>query len=411
VDTAWVTTAEMGALFVLPTPAGAATYIFEVAAVDNDDNTDPTPARQEFNFFNTPPVVDFEAGTLPDTTLPAITFYLTAVDPDTTADEEDRDSRVHLDHYRVWLDGNEAGAKVVPIEPDAVTFREGDFENRYGVRTIFVQALDDGGAQSAAIQHTWEVNSAPDGGILLVDDCTMGGFLALESDASYRAVLATAAPGVHRVLDIDALPRLSRDDLDATLALFDRVVWYTDGDSTSSGALELVRESLLELLEERQGRFLLSSGVVFGTGGVIGDFEDRFFDHFGIESLHLHPDGGTNFKFEPRAFVEARVHPGVTQFRIARLGIEPVMECFRSRAEAGVRPLYFFPDSVYTSSYDSSGVAVDFSNAVQFDIGVYKESESGARAAYTSFPLGWVMRGADNRTEILEVLRLLGIVE
>jgi hypothetical protein len=408
-DTAWVSTSDMSALFLLPVSSGAATYIFEVAAIDNDGQLDPTSALQEFDFFNNPPVVEFEAGTLPDTTLPAITFYLEAADPDTTGDEDDMDSRVHLDHYRVWLDGAEASSKIVPIAANSVTFREADFQDHYGARTVFAQSIDDGGASSNTTQHTWEVNSAPLNGILLVDDCHMGGALEEQSDASYRGVLESTVADVYRVLDVEALPRLSGDDLDATLSLFDKVVWYTDGDISSSGALELARDALLALLEERHGKLLLCSGLAVGTDGAFGPLEERFRVAFGITRIFVGPDSSTNFKFERRPIVEARLHDGLTQFGIDKFGLGAVMECFDSLEDETTRSLYFYPDSVYHSFYGNT----EFFNPEQFDIGVFRSSAGGARAAYVSFPLGWPIRAdaGDNRTEILELLRLLGIVE
>ena len=66
------------------------------------------------------------------------------------------------------------------------------------------------------------MESAPTDGILLVDDCRMRrGFLENFSDNSYRNVLEAQAAGRYRVMDIDALPRLSRNDLEATIELFE----------------------------------------------------------------------------------------------------------------------------------------------------------------------------------------------
>lgn len=166
--------------FALQVPGATGRYRFEVAAVDDDGTADPTPARQEFDVYNTPPVVAFEPGTLPSQTLPAVTFYLESADPDSTADPEDRDSRTDLLEYRAWLDGPlPQVVRTAPVAQGSVTFRPEDFGGRYGTRTVTVVVLDDGGAASAPIQSTWEVTEPPDRGIgiLLVDDCRMGGFL------------------------------------------------------------------------------------------------------------------------------------------------------------------------------------------------------------------------------------------
>jgi len=413
-DTTWTETPALAELYVLPVPDGTARYAFEVAAVDDDGVADPTPAHQTFDLRNTPPVVQFEAGTLPTQTLPAVSFYLTAADPDTTPKQDDGDSRAGLDHYRTWLDGAEDAVKIFPIAGDVVTLRAEDFDGRYGTRTVFVQVVDDGDAVSATIQHTWEVQSPPEAGILLVDDCRQGGFIEVRSDQSYRQVLDSSAPGRYVVLDIETVPRLSAADLEATLALFDRVVWYTDADTTSSGALELARNGL-DVLLSRGGRLFLSSGVAFGTRGAFGDRETRFRDLFGIETVYRDPKGSTNFAMDQADTVRAAVHPDLTQFHFLSQGLGSIMECFGSRQDAMTRSLYFYPESTFVRFYNigTPPTTVRFANPVQFDIGVHHELAGTGRATYVSFPIGLPINDnlGENETEIRELLKLTHILE
>jgi hypothetical protein len=190
----WIETTATSDTFVVYVPQASARYRFELAAVDNEGVADPTPARQEFGFYNSPPSVDFQAATKPLQTLPAVTFYLTGTDPDSTDDPSDHDSSRNLASFRAWLDGHEDAARTVPYADGAVTFFPDDFQGRYGPRTVFVQVLDDGGAVSPPQQHTWDVIEPPVDGILLVDDCRMGSSLENFSDTSYRNVLEAAAP-------------------------------------------------------------------------------------------------------------------------------------------------------------------------------------------------------------------------
>lgn len=403
VDTAWVETAETDIEFTMPV-IDRAGYTLEVAAIDDDGAADPTPARQDFEFYNTAPVAFFQRGTLPSKSLPAITFYLGAVDPDTTIVEDDDDSRANLSHYEVWLDGS-ATVKTVPIEDNTVTMRVGDFEERYGNRTIFLQAFDDGGAGSDVVEHTWEVESAPANGILLVDDCRMGGFLATRSDQSYTNVLEAEAPGRYRVMQIASLPRLSRDDLEATIELFDRVVWYTDADTLSSGALELARQALLDLLENRQGRLHISSALVFGTRSAFGDDEPRFRELFGIDEVFVAPNGGTNWAIALQDTVQAAVQPGLSFFRFLSLGLRPVMDCLAAAPGGDAQSVYYYPPGEF--------VRGGFINDTQFDIGVVNSAEGGARTSIVTFPMGLPINTnmGENEVEIRELLRLVGILD
>lgn len=406
VDTAWSETEQTSYTFRLPVPAGTARYIVEVASVDDDGVADPTPARQLFDLVNTIPDGDFAPGSIPETSLPAFTYFFVASDPDTTDDPGDADSQASLSHYEVWLDGAEENIRVVPIEVGRITLRLEDFEGRFGTRTVYMRVVDDGTARSEPVQHTWQVESVPDDGILLVDDCSI--VAAAASDRSYRNVLTSEAGNRLRVLDIKAQPFLLAEDLSAQLGLFSRVVWYTDADDQTSGALELARTPLLELLEQRQGRLLLTSGLVFGTNGVFGADEARFMAVFGIESLHRRPDGSTNFSLDRADSVEARVHPGLTRFGYVATG-RSIVECFSSRDAPDTRSLYFYPEGTFVRTFGDS----TFVNPVQFDVGVYHELDGGGRAIYVSIPIGLPIQTnmRENETEIREMLRLLGILD
>ena len=405
----WLFTIATRATFILPVPEGTATYRFDVAAVDDEGAADPTPASQVFTFHNAAPVVAFQASTLPTVTLPAVTFYAEAVDPDSSANPNDHDAAGTIAQYRAWLDGDEANAHTVAAALSGVTFGPEDFQGRYGPRTVFLKAIDTGGQASAAVQHTWQVNAPPDQGILLVDDCRMGGFLEQFSDASYRNALDAVAPGRTVVMDVETIPRLGRADLEATLSLFHDVVWYTDADTVSSGALELARAGLDSLLS-RGGNLLLVGGLAFGTRGAFGPEEPRFRDLFGIETVFRGPNGSTNFALSLEDTVHAVVTPAVTRFHFLSFGLRAVMECFGSRQDAVTRSLYFYPESTFVRA--TADTLQPFVNTVQFDVGVQHQLAAGGHTIYVSFPLGLPINDnlGENEAEIRELLRLAGMV-
>ena len=405
----WITTGAPRADFRLSVPRDVARYRFELAAQDDDGAVDATPATQEFTLRNAAPVVAFVPGTLPVRTLPAVTFYPSAVDADSTADPGDDDAAASVTLYRAWLDGREDVLIDVPAGPEGITLRPEDFAGDYDTRTVFVQAVDDGGAVSATIQHTWEVDAPIADGILLVDDCRMGGSLENFSDTSFRTALDEAAPGRSVVVDVETIPRLSRPDFDAILSLFEHVVWYTDSDTVSSGALELARGGL-EAVLERGGHVLLSSGVAFGTRGAFAADEARFRDLFGIETIHRGPNGSTNFSISLADTVRAVVRPETPEIRFLTFGLRAVMECFESRQDAATRSLYFYPPGTFVRA--TADTSQPFVNPVQFDVGVQHELASGARAVFVSFPIGVPVNtnAGENVAEIRELLRLAAMV-
>lgn len=405
----WQFTTATRDTFTVYVPKPTARYRFEVAAVDERGETDPTPAAQVFRFHNAAPVVSFQPNTKPAQTLPAVTFYLQAVDPDSTADPNDHDASADIATFRAWLDGREDELHDVPAAAGGVTFRPEDFDGRYGSRTVFVQALDDGGAVSVAEAHTWTVDTPVPDGILLVDDCRMGGGLETRSDQSYRNALTAEAPARTVILDVETIPRIGRADFEATLSLFDHVVWYTDADTVSSGALEAARAGLDSLLG-RGGHLLLVSGVAFGTRPAFGGEESRFLDLFGIEQVFRGPNGSTNFALSLVDTVVATVNPSLPRFHFRSLGLRAIMDCFESRQDAATRSLYYYPESTFVRA--TADTLQPFVNPVQFDIGVRHELPAGARALFISFPLGLPVNDNifENEAEIRELLRLAGMI-
>ena len=172
---------------------------------------------------------------------------------------------------------------------------------------------------------------------------------------------------------------MSQADFEATLSLFNRVVWYTDSDTTSSGALELARRGLDSLLV-RGGRLFVSSGLVFGTRSAFGDQEARFRDLFGIDEVFRGSTGSTNFAMSSTDTVTAAVDPGLTKVHFLLLGLRAIMECFASRHDAVTRSLYFYPESTFVRATSDS--LHPYVNPVQYDIGVEHELPTGGRTVY-----------------------------
>src|SRR6185369_8438344 len=93
----WTPTTVRDSLFTLYAPDSVVTPTFVVRAIDNDGESDPTPAREDFQFKNAAPTVQFNL-TPPDTTLPVATLGWHATDSD---------GDINHAVYRLWLDGAE----------------------------------------------------------------------------------------------------------------------------------------------------------------------------------------------------------------------------------------------------------------------------------------------------------------
>lgn len=81
----WTRTTRRDSLVLLPIPpeSEVANVVFEVRAVDNDGDVDPTPARTVFPIRNSPPTFRLTQALAPaDTTWPVFSFGWTAADPD-----------------------------------------------------------------------------------------------------------------------------------------------------------------------------------------------------------------------------------------------------------------------------------------------------------------------------------------
>jgi hypothetical protein len=126
---------------------------FEVCAIDNQGMRDPTPAIETFSLSNTAPVVQFtDALDLGDSTYASVTFHWVTTDPDGGGPGL---------HYYVWLDGNEATPDSTSETAFTVPSRRFLQQGTYlsGPRTVFVQAVDDGGRHGPAASFTWFVRA------------------------------------------------------------------------------------------------------------------------------------------------------------------------------------------------------------------------------------------------------------
>ncbi|MGD8394155.1 MAG: hypothetical protein PVF43_01635 [Candidatus Eiseniibacteriota bacterium] len=315
----WTFTAALTDSFALPAPSGAASHRFEVRAIDDAGEADPTPAAQTYHVYNRPPTIRFRSvSSLPAVSLPAVTVEFVAEDPD--GDDTVRE-------VVAWLDGQdpETEGNRVPYPAVFVTYGPEDFAT-YGERTLFLQAIDDGGAKSNAIQHTLDVVE-PVGTVLLLDDMPddiAGG--TTQTDPFYREAMDEVMAGAPYTLHkIEEAPFRTRDEAAAIFGLFDVVVWYQGTNTVdefenpipvSTFSLANATDAIRALLA-RGGRMLL---VTMNAVGDQGAFSDDFArETLGLDSWLLNeesaePETDTNF------FLQTRYYTGQPRWLIEGRG-------------------------------------------------------------------------------------------
>lgn len=257
VDADWTFTAETQETFTLRLAGTDTNYTFWVKAVDDQDATDPSGARQTYPIVNSSPTVEFPTGTdVPETTFTVANFTWAAAD----LDGDDTIAR-----FEYALD--DTGAATWTQLPPALTSltlgaQAGLTEGRH---VFYLRAIDIAGARSRIIsmprsaQSTWYVR-APRSKFLVIDDYN----IADNAAGFYHAILRDLV-GDFDVWDIKrdnrALVPASSEAFARTLQLFERIFWYTDTEPN----LEKAQVGVPPYLDRGGKIFMLASFQEFTT--------------------------------------------------------------------------------------------------------------------------------------------------
>jgi hypothetical protein len=382
-DTNWVFTTEKNGEFILPAPDGFALQTFWVKAVDNTGEEDPSPARQDFPMRNEMPSVALVGSSLPDTTLPAVTFVWNGTDPD-------GDNTIA--YYMVWLDGQESDPLIV-VGQD--TTMGPDYIDSYGNRTLYIRAVDEAQGASGTDSHTWYV-VAPVGNVLLVDDVpeTVPG--AAATDVFYRSLLDSLVPGAqYTVFDVASQGTFrSAKEVSLILPLFQQVVWYGDTRPTPSAALVTGESGIGEFLEGGGNIFLDGIALVGDDGSFSYGFAA---DYLGIDSLRTryidHTDpSSTNFDLLHGTIIRANDALGLDSIRV--FGIYSGCEVMYPSADA--QTLFYLPPGTYSGQTEN------------YYIGVLMQEPTYSSVCLT-FPIRRCDGLANARQEVAKLLTILGV--
>ena len=362
-DTAWVRTEETSGTFDLPVSDGTSVHRFEVRAVDDRNESDPTPCQLRLPVRNSPPaVMIWHLADLPDTTFPA--FLATWHGSDPEGDET-------VARYLVWLDGSRQAAKTITPPDSVASFGLEDFDSRFETtRTLSLVAIDAGCDTSDVVTYTWYVKQ-PRGRVLLVDDLgDVAGAGEMPTDRFYRAGLDSCGEA-YSVLDIERFGGLlSACNLYETFSIFDLVIWYNEPLAASYPTASphlTVGEGDLKAYVEDDGSILIASAGALGSGGAMRD--SLWPEVFGIDSIFVR--NGTTSNDLKRCVIQSALGPTPDSLKLD--ANYSGAECFR--LDPGATPLYYVRAGIL-GAYQTEDYYVGVLNSWQ-----------GGRAAILTFPL------------------------
>ncbi len=299
-DTIWVADdpSPTDSMFTMYTGDSAqVTPRFEVFAIDNERLADPTPAVQTFSLSNMAPTVRItNPMNLADTTYASVTLSWETTDPDGGGPGL---------YYRVWLDGNEAAydstSEATFTVPSARFLQGGTYQS--GPRTLYVQAVDDGGRSGPPTNMTWFVRAPAAvlegnrGRLLLIDDVPSAGGNNQLFDAFYKGIADLLPAGTYSTLRPQFNPDVFRSgrDVAQTFRQFQAVLWYRGQEITVSPLIRSYQDSIGAWLDGGGKLYLDGLYLVAGLrtpGAFREEFVTRHLGSSGLLNCYTAVGGG-----------------------------------------------------------------------------------------------------------------------
>ena len=366
-DESFIFTTATTDTFVVPIGGAYGERTFSVHAVDDDRNVDLEGNSQRFKLFNRPPELAWSSEiNRPVTSLPAVSFAWTF---------EDLDGPDTVIGFRYWLDGNDPDTLVTA--DTMLTLGVDDFDERFGERTLFVQALDEALAKSNVLTHTWTVERPPQQRYLLIDNVSSGTPGAATEDGYYRNLLDAFAGSDYFVYDVETRGDFrSGREAAALFSLFDGVLWYggdrsAENDASARGNLARAESDILTYLDQG-GNVLLMYRDAIGDGGALSQ---RFVsDVLGVEQYFRDASESTQFEISSDTELVTEL-VAAPQNTLRTIGSSFDADFFLIRG--GAEPLFWVEPGYFDST-----VTPDQSDRRAF-LGVSADHEDGRIAVAT----------------------------
>jgi hypothetical protein len=289
-DTQWVFTTRTDSVFRVLSPGGYVAPLFEVRAIDDMGQRDPTPAREDFKFSNQAPSVSFvQRMRTTDTTYASVTLSWSGSDPD---------GDVGSMRFLVGLDTIPSALHLVTgtsATIDTSDFKEAGVYPDTKPRMAFVRAIDDGGRASGWDSVRWVVRAPAAPGqhprLLLIDDVPSNFGAAVPLDALYWGTVQQSLPaGSYSILRLEyTQPFRSVKDLAQTCGLFDAVVWYRGTRTGFSSLMRDYQDGLAAYLDGGGQVMMESLNLIEGQNATGALREDWVTRYLGSSALIVSP--------------------------------------------------------------------------------------------------------------------------
>jgi hypothetical protein len=377
-DSAWQFTEKKDSLLTVLTPNGFTQAVFEARAINDRGVRDPHPARQTFNFRNLPPIVVItgmpNASEHSDTTFASVTVDWTVVDPD-----GDPTKTVE----RVWLDGRGDFPQITQgtefTMPSSEFLQGGKYLS--GPRTLYVQAIDDGGMAGDTASVTWYVRQPVPGTrprLLIVDDAQYTGGAKTRVDTLYSNALTRCGldPTTMRYLHLSASqPFRSARDLAQTFGQFENVLWYR-GEMTSLPTVLMNYGDGVGQYLDAGGHLYLESLNLIASWSSFGPFDvsfvQRYLNSDGVFLFGLPPDSSANWGV-------SSIHPTVLHSPLLSDSV------LAKRNIAGIRGFISHTRSEMLLTAPAGGFTQG--NTIEMPVALDVPQASGGRFMVVTFPM------------------------
>jgi hypothetical protein len=261
----WTFTTKNDSTFQLAIIGNDSTFRFWVAAVDDKDAVDPTPATNLYPVINSPPNVSFNIGTeIPDTSFTVASFAWTGTDPD-------GDNTIK---YYLWALNDTSTWHRIPGSINLLTLHEDSGIAANSNNVFYLKAEDIAGSFSRTVRmpdtnKTWFVRQ-PRGRVLLINDY----FRTPPTDVQqaitfYESAMDTV---IYSKLDIKTgngsnIPKIVNPMFIETLKLFRVVVWFGNRSNVTSD------NTNFDLAQLSLPYYIASGGKIFFSTGFPNTIE------------------------------------------------------------------------------------------------------------------------------------------
>lgn len=392
-ETAWVVTTGTDSLFTMYT--GPNTTIeprFEVRAVDDHGQRDPSPAVEDFKFSNQPPSLQFTiAPGLTEQTFYSLTLTWNPIDPDGDTAKM---------RYRVWLNGNAANARLISgnsFTIPSVDFTQGDSlgapTDTIVSRIVYVQPIDDGGLAGPTAKAQWLVRKpvrGTDARLLVIDDVPAAWPGGAALDAFYtNAVFANLPAGTYSFLRLQNHRTFySSADVEQTFKLFKAVIWYRGTQEGVFSTVPLGNLRLIPSYVDGISAYLESGGKLFveARDAVAGTNANGLFP---ASYLERHLGSSDLYRYFTPTLNDSTVSVGIPNLTVLRT-TSPFVDSLRFSGVYSSARVFALRDTSNTVFAADPG-QLDVNNPTRVPLVISVPQTGGGRFTLVPFP----MRGAD----------------